>query len=436
MKDVIQTLIDAALHAAAPALAVERHWVPMEGPVYLLATGKASLEMAARAVQLIPNLAAGLVTAVPERMEMVGGGVTLADPRVTVLPADHPLPTERNIAAAKAALEFVSKVPQDATLLVLASGGGSAHLTLPAGDVTLEDLREITRTLQRAGATIDDLNAVRKHCERLKGGRLAAACPAGRIVSMVMSDVEGDRLDVIASGPTAADPTTYADALKVLEQYSATGICARVAEHLREGAAGKHKETLKPGDKSLLRVEHRVIASNRTVQDAVADAARLAGLFVARDHRFISGGAAAEGRRIGSTLRRLSTTSSHPVVFIAGGEPVVNVGAEHGLGGPSQELALAAAVELDDAEGITLAAVSTDGVDGPPGPTPQATHAGAIVNGETAQSGRGRGLDPVDHLNRHDSATYFATLGGAIRTGPTGTNLNHVVIGILTPPKR
>lgn len=432
MNDTINHLVHTALQAAAPAAAVERHWPRLDGPVYLLATGKASLEMAAKAIELIPTLVGGLVTAVPERV----GVIAITDPRVRVLPADHPLPTERNVTAAKAALEFVSQVPPQATLLVLLSGGGSAHLTLPAGDLSLEDLREITRALQRAGATVDDLNAVRKHTERLKGGRLAAACPASRIVSMVMSDVEGDRLDVIASGPTAADPTTYAESIKVLEQYNVIGVRPRVTEHLREGAAGKHKETLKPGDKSLARVEHRVIASNRAVQDAVAEAARLQGLFVARDHRFIAGGAAAEGRRIGSTLRRLSTAASHPVVFIAGGEPVVNVGAERGVGGPSQELALAAAVELDDAEGVTLAAVSTDGVDGPPGPTTETTHAGAIVTGETAQNGRGKGLDPMDHLNRHDSATFFAKMGGAVRTGPTGTNLNHVVIGILTPPKR
>ena len=425
MRTMIDQLVSAALAAAEPRGAVLRCWPEdLSGPVHVLATGKASLEMAAAACERLGGAgpAAGLVTAVPERI-----GLAPLPAAVKVLEADHPLPTERNVAAARAVLDFVAAVPPDGTLLVLVSGGGSAHLTLPAGDVTLDDLREITRGLQRAGAGIDDLNAVRKHCERLKGGRLAAACPAARLVSLVMSDVEGDRLDVISSGPTAGDPTTYGEALQVLDQFGLTGLRPRVTQHLREGAAGKHRETIKPGDKALAKVTHRVIASNQTVKDAVAEEARKAGFFVSRDHRFISGGAAAEGRRIGGTLRR-HIAGGQRVCFIAGGEPVVNVGEAPGHGGPSQELALAAAVELDGAEGVALAALSTDGVDGPPGPTPQTTHAGAVVTGETALRGRQAGLDPVAVLGRHDSAPFFSKLGDALRTGPTGTNLNHIAV--------
>jgi hydroxypyruvate reductase len=250
---------------------------------------------------------------------------------------------------------------------------------------------------------------------------------------LVMSDVEGDRLDVVSSGPLAADPTTYAEALAVLERFNLAGLRPRVTAHLRDGAAGKHRETVKPGDRALARVTHRVVASNQTVTDAVAEAGRGLGFFVSRDHRFISGGAAAEGRRIGATLRR-HIAGGQRVCFIAGGEPVVNVGPSTGVGGPSQELALAAAVELDGAEGVVLAAVSTDGVDGPP--AGGVSHAGAVVTGETAQLGRRAGVDPVAALSGHDSATFFSKLGAAVRTGPTGTNLNHVVVALLTPPKR
>lgn len=434
MRTMIDQLVSAALAAAAPRAAVLRCWPgDLAGPVHVLATGKASLEMAAAACERLGAAggpAAGLVTAMPERV-----GLVALPPTVRVLEADHPLPTERNVAAARAVLDFVAAVPPEGMLLVLLSGGGSAHLTLPAGDLTLEDLREVTRGLQRAGATIDDLNAVRKHVERLKGGRLAAACPAARLVGLVMSDVEGDRLDVIASGPCAGDPTTYGDALKVLEQFGLAALRPRLTQHLREGAEGRRRETLKPGDKALAKVSHRVIASNQTVKDALAEEARQAGFFVTRDHRFISGGAAAEGRRLGGTLRR-HIAAGQRTCFIAGGEPVVNVGEARGHGGPSQELALAAAVELDGAEGVALAALSTDGVDGPPGPTPETTHAGAVVTGETAHRGRQAGRDPVASLDLHDSATFFSKLGDAIRTGPTGTNLNHVVVGVLTPPKR
>lgn len=433
LNSPIHAILDAALAAGDPRAAVDRAWPDnLTGPVYLLATGKASLEMAtSAAARLGPNLADGLVTAVPERITPAVVGEF--DPRLRLLPADHPLPTPRNLAAAEEVLRFVAKIPADATLLLLISGGGSAHLTLPADALTLNDLRTITDALQRAGATIEDLNAVRKHAERLKGGRLAAATPACRVLALVMSDVEDDRLDVISSGPAAPDLSTYADALRVLERHALTDLVPTLTAHLREGVVGRRPETIKPGDPSLARVSHRVIASNRRVLDAAADKARAMGLFVRRDHRFISGGAAAEGRRLGATLRRLATENL-PACFLAGGEPVVSVGDATGVGGPSQELALAAAVELDGARGVTLAAFSTDGVDGPP--SPDNPHAGAIVTGETARRARGLGLDPIDHLARHDAAPFFSRLQDALRTGPTGTNLNHVVVGILDPSAR
>lgn len=433
-REHLDRLIKAAIAAGDPAAALSKAWPRVgglvgEGPVHVFATGKASVELAAAAVGLLEDrLVNGFVTAVPERASR------LTDARFRVVAADHPLPTERNVEAARAALDFVSSVPEDATLLVLISGGGSAHLTLPAGDITLADMRTITTALQNAGTTVEELNAVRKHIERLKGGQLAAATKAGRVVSLVMSDVQNDRLDVISSGPTAPDPSTYADALGILERHRLLEISPRVTQHLRDGAAGKHKETLKPGDKSLSRVTHRVIASNLTAKDAVAETARRMGYFVSRDHRFISGGAAAEGRRLGGAMRRLAL-SNQRTCFIAGGEPVVNVEGTKGWGGPSQELALAAAIELDDAEGVLLAAISTDGVDGPPA-ADSTTHAGAIVTGETAQDARTAGVDPLAALSSHDSGTFFKRAGGALSTGPTGTNINHLAIGLLVPPKR
>lgn len=433
----LDQLINAAIVAGNPAAALAKAWPRAQdlfsrSPIYVLAAGKASVEMASAAAQLLESsLAAGLVVAVPERAHR------LNDPRIQVLAADHPFPTQRNVQAARSALEFVSSVPASATLLVLLSGGGSAHLTLPNADVSLADIRTITASLQNSGATVEQLNTVRKHCEHLKGGRLAAASGAGRIVTLILSDVQGDRPDVISSGPTAPDPSTYADALAVIERHALLDAAPGITQHLRQGLAGKYPETPKPGDPSLGRVHHRVIANNLTAKDAVAEAARRLGYFVARDHRFIAGGATVEGRRLGTTLRRLAL-SNQRTCFIAGGEPVVNVGSAIGWGGPSQELALAAALELDDTEGVLLAALSTDGIDGPPPPSGPA-HAGAFVTGETAQFAREAGQDPAAALASHDSGSFFkaaAKDATAIITGPTGTNINHVVIGLLLPNRR
>ncbi|XVJ58529.1 MAG: DUF4147 domain-containing protein [Tepidisphaera sp.] len=419
----LESLIRAALLAASPGECLRKHWPSdLAGPVSVLAIGKASLGLAeaARAV-LGDRLAGGVVTAPPE-LALSAGGVL---PGWYVFAADHPLATERNVQAARAVLEFVRAVPRELTLLVLLSGGGSAHLTLPAGSLTLEDVRSVTRALQRAGAAIDELNAVRKHCEWLKGGRLAAECGAARIVTLAMSDVEGDKPEVIASGPTVADPTTYADALAVLDKYG-VGVGA-VREHLLAGERGEHPETIKPGDPVLARTSWSLIANNGTVVDAVAKAAGDRGLFVVREDRFVSGEASKAGKRFGAKLAELASQGK-PACLIAGGEPVVNVGSASGAGGPSQEFALAAALAIAGVEGVQLAALSTDGVDGPP--EGGNDYAGAIVDGMTVARARAMGLDACGMLETHDSATFFAKLGDAIRTGPTGTNLNHIFIGL------
>jgi hydroxypyruvate reductase len=420
---MLENLIRSALASAEPGACLAWAWpTDLDGPVYLVAIGKASLGLAAAAAERLgERLVRGVVTAVPERLA-AGRPVDL---RLAVVLADHPLPTDRNIVAAREVLEFVRRVPKQATLMVLLSGGGSAHLTLPAGAITLSDLRAVTGGLQRAGATIAEINTVRKHCEQIKGGRLAAACSARRIVTLAMSDVEGDAADVIASGPTVGDPSTFADALAVLDRHDVE--VPTVREHLRERMAGEHDDTPKLGDVRLSRGSWKVIANNRTVLDAAADAARRLGLFVVREHCFVSGDAAESGRRFAASLRDLAR-SPCGTCLLAGGEPVVKVGSGSGSGGPSQEFALAAAAEIAGLDRVAMAAVSTDGADGPPGGGND--HAGAIVDGTTVARGLARGLDSQGFLARHDSAAYFRALGDSIRTGPTGTNLNHIFIGV------
>lgn len=425
-------IVNAVLEAADPALALTRAW-PADlddgRPTVLFAIGKASLEMANVAVQRLGTaLVRAVITAVPERMgQRRWGG------RMEVWPADHPAPTERNVEAARAVAEAARQVTSDQRVLMLISGGGSAHLTLPAEGITLDDLRAVTKALQNGGAPIQDLNTVRKHCEQLKGGRLAAMLASRDIRTFILSDVMGDRPDVIASGPLTPDPTTYADALTVLARYGATPVAPRLTKHLRLGATGQIAETPQRGD-SQFPVLNTLIASNSAAVDAAAE--RLAGLGfrVAEFRKGVEGEAASIGRELAADLRACAASSTKPACMIIGGEPTVTVRREgdvshlaDGMGGPSQELALAAAVELDGEPRIALLAFSTDGIDGP------TDAAGAVVTGHTAAHGRAAGLDAAEFLARHDSHTLLDRVGALIRTGPTGTNVNHIAVGLVYP---
>lgn len=423
--------MNAVLEASDPAQALARAW-PSEmndgRPTVLMAIGKASLEMANVAVQRLGrSLVRAVITAVPERMHKhrLGG-------RVEVMPADHPWPTDRNIEAASRVAELAREVTPDQRVVLLISGGGSAHLTLPAGDVTLDDLRAITKALQRAGAPIQELNAVRKHIEQLKGGRLAALLAASDIRAFILSDVIGDRLDAIASGPVAPDPTTYGDALEVLSRYGIASVALRVTKHLERGAAGVVNETLKPGDPRLARVMSTIIASNSTAVTAAAEHAERLGFHVVNVEMGVEGDAADAGRRLASLLRTLVRESSRPACVVFGGEPTVRVidsGADApAVGGPSQELALAAAVDLEGEPRAALLAFSTDGIDGP------TDAAGAIVTGLTVAHDPAAGLDAAAFLARHDSYTLLDRVGALTRTGPTGTNVNHIAVGLVYPP--
>jgi hydroxypyruvate reductase len=322
---------------------------------------------------------------------------------------------------------FVRRCGVRSRLLLLLSGGASAYLASPAAGLTLGDLASVTRALQLAGASIHELNTVRKHVERLKGGRLAAMC-AGRIVAMVMSDVIGDPLEVIGSGPVVPDPSTFEDATSILERHGLAEAHAGVMGHLRRGAAGgpgAPDETPKPGDLRIARVTSQVIANNARVVEAAAAVARGLGWNVEEVRTGVQGSsrdvAAAITTRAGVGAARRAGASAR--AWIWGGETTVDVGRATGLGGPSQELALEAARLLAADRGtrpVWLWAFSTDGADGP------TDAAGAIVGRETWSEIAGCGLDPAAMLSSHDSHTALRSVGALIRTGHTGTNLNHV----------
>lgn len=423
----------AAIRAAADprratlaALEAHRDAVAPTDRFHLFAIGKASLEMShAAIVALGGRIDRGLIAAVPERLAALDGTAraAIAHHAITAMPCDHPLATQRNLDFAAAARNFIAAVPPSARLLALLSGGGSAHLASPPPGISLDDLRRVTSTMLRAGASIAELNAVRKHVETLKGGRLAELC-AAPVDCFMISDVIGDRLDVIASGPFAPDPSTFADALAALDRRGASRVAPNITAHLSRGTLGAIPETPKPGSAIFGRVTTSIIAHNADVVRAAAAAAHNRGFEFREEHSIEA--------TVEAVAEMMVRDAAPRRAVVLGGEWTVNVGSSVGIGGPSQELALRVAMLLEE-RGCALPFVclcfSTDGIDGP------TQAAGAIVSSETLRRARTHGLDPAEALRSHDSFGFFASLEQVasdaarhLRTGPTGTNVNHVAV--------
>lgn len=307
--------------------------------------------------------------------------------------------------------------------MVLLSGGTSALLTLPAERIDRGEYRRLTEALLRDGkVTIRELNTVRKHCERLKGGRFAELLGPLWAHVYLLSDVIGDALDVIGSGPFAPDGTTFLDALKVVD--ACPDAPPGVRAHLLAGLAGEEPETPKPGDAAFARVRHAVVGNNEKSARAAAAAAGRVGLRIVGAALGVEGEAADVARRFARQAISLQP-GLRPACLVLGGETTVSVGSAPGRGGRNQEFALAAAIEIDGAPRAAIATFATDGADGP------TDAAGAIVTGETCRTAREIGLDPAEHLRRHDSHGFFQKVGGYIRTGPTGTNVNDLAIALV-----
>jgi glycerate-2-kinase len=384
-------------------------------PVRLLATGKAAAAMTRAALTWLgPRLEAGLVV-VPagERPALAVG--------VQVLTATHPVPSDASVCAGEAALAFAGACGPDTRLIVLVSGGTSALLAAPAPPLGLADKQAVTRLLLESGADIGALNVVRKHCSRLKGGGLLrAAARAASVWTFALSDVLDDDLATIGSGPTVADPSTFADALAVLDRAGLRERApAAVVRHLAAGAAGGAAETLKPGDPALSRADARVIGGNATAVEAARQAACALG-YATTVLPPLTGDAADAGRALAARLRAL--VGSGPRALVAGAEPTVHV-VPGGRGGRAQHLALAAAIELDGAPAVVLAA-GTDGIDGP------TDAAGALVDGGLAARARRAGVDLQGALDRTDSHAALDALGALVRSGATGTNVSDVVVAL------
>lgn len=422
LSEKARAIFGAALEAAdvRPLVrgAVAGIALPDRGRVVVVGAGKASGAMASAVEAALGDRVAGGLVAVKD-------GYLSPTRRIRVVEAGHPVPDERGEAAARAIRALAGSVEADDLLLVLVSGGGSALTPAPAPPITLADKRAITRLLLAAGANINQLNAVRKHCSLLKGGQLARAAAPGRVHALLLSDVIGDPLDVIASGPTAPDASTFGDALGVLERLGVRERTPRsVIDRLQAGARGEIPETPKPDDPLFARVTNTVIGNNACVVDAATRTAAQLGLSAHVLTRSLQGearDAAARFVELARAIRAGRGPVRRPGCVIAGGETTVTVHGG-GTGGRCQEFALAAALAMEGLEGAVILAAGTDGTDGP------TAAAGALADGETAPRARASGLDPAARLADNDSHPVFAALDDLIITGPTNTNLLDVYL--------
>jgi len=346
---------------------------------------------------------------------------------VRVYEAGHPVPDKNGLDGTEEIVRLLRDAGDDTLVVCLISGGGSALLVSPPEGISLAEKQEITVLLLRSGADIHELNTVRKHISRVKGGRLAEIAYPAHVISLIISDVIGDRLDVIASGPTSADHSTYADALSVLEKYRLMDVCPEsIFTHLSRGAKGLLHETPKEGDVIFERVENTIIGNNQMAIEAAKKKAEEMGFHAEILSTAVSGEARNVGKRLAREAMeiRKARSAGRPICLISGGETTVTVHG-NGRGGRNMELALAFAIEVEGIDGITLLSAGTDGTDGP------TDAAGAIVDGQTTRKARNLGLDPETYLRHNDSYTFFKRIGELFITGPTGTNVMDVQMVVI-----
>ncbi|MEW5735212.1 MAG: glycerate kinase [Thermodesulfobacteriota bacterium] len=426
----------AGVAAAEPGECVRRA-LEMEGPdcmracgqsfflpdfdrVLLVAAGKAACPMAEAALSLLGGRVSGGI-AVTKYGHAAGWR------RLPVREAGHPLPDEAGLAAAREVLSVVSSAGPRDLVLFLFSGGASALLSLPAPGISLKDKIQTTSALLASGAPIAAMNAVRKHLSAIKGGRLAQACPESDQITLALSDVIGDDLSVIASGPTFPDSSTFSECLGIVDGYGlSSALPAQVLDRLRAGARGELPETPKPGDPAFSRSCFRVAGSLAQSLEAVMQKARSLGFHPFLLSPEVSGEAREAARSLCGLARQAQAGEGLvplPAVIVAGGETTVTLRGK-GLGGRNQEMALAAALELDGLPGLGLLACGTDGTDGP------TDAAGAWSDGTTAPRARFRGLDPATFLGNNDSHSFFRQAGGLVHTGPTGTNVMDIYLAL------
>lgn len=391
--------------------------------IFVVGGGKASGYMAEALEEILGDRIDGGLIVVPRGL---ADKVKLS--YIKVHEASHPIPDESSVEGARRIIEIAEEAGESDLLICLISGGGSALMAYPHEGISLEDKRRVTEILLKCGAKIDEINAVRKHLSRFKGGRLAKAAYPATVISLMLSDVIGDPLDVIASGPTVPDTTTFRDAINVLKKYGVWGaVPETVRKLLLDGESGLIEETPKVGDPCFKKVHNFVIGNNRLACMAAVDELRKEGLNTLLLTAYMEGEARVVGSFLGSIAKEVITSGNpvgRPAGIVAGGETTVTVTGS-GKGGRNQEIALSAAFRISGIESVVVASFSTDGVDGP------TDAAGAIADGSTLRRSRELGLDAERYLLNNDSYTFFKQLGDLIFTGPTGTNVNDVTIIVV-----
>jgi glycerate 2-kinase len=416
-RPLLRAIFDAAVAAAHPDIMLAAHLRPVpKGRVICLAAGKGAAAMAAAAerhyldaLELDPARLVGIATT------RHGHGVPTR--RIRVVEAGHPVPDEAGLQGAEDTLRLAAQATADDLLLVLLSGGGSANWIAPLEGVSFAQKQQVNRALLRSGAPIGEVNTVRKHLSRIKGGRLARAGQRAEIVTLAISDVPHDDPSAIASGPTVPDPTTLADARALVAKYKLA-----VDDAIRAALDDAGNESCKPGDPAFARAHFELIARPKASLDAAIKLARDAG------YAIIDLGADLEGeaRNVAADHAQLALKAradGQRVAILSGGELTVTVRG-NGRGGPNQEYALALAGLLRDTPGISALAADTDGADGGAGSATDP--AGAMIDASTFAKMKSRGLDPKAYLDNNDATAFFTATGDLLLTGPTLTNVNDV----------
>ena len=430
-------LLEEALKAADPYETVKKN-ITINGEeiviagkrfkpnnIWVLGLGKASIKMALAVEDILGNRISGGVIAAPKTLR---DHVEKVPRLMEIIWSSHPIPDEDSVRAGRKLLEYAEQAQKEDLVLVLVSGGGSALAEYLANDIALEDIIEVTRLLLKSGATIQEINAVRKHLSMFKGGWLAKRAYPATLVSLIISDVVGDNLEAIASGPTAPDPTTFNDAYKILKRYGLwEKIPSRPRKYIERGLRGEVPETPKPGDEVFRKVHNNIIASNIVSLKAMEAKARELGYNTLILTSLLQGEARVVGRVLASIALETLMNGypvKPPAVILSGGETTVTVKGK-GKGGRNQELALSAAIDIRGKHGIVIASMGTDGIDG------VTDVAGGIVDAHSIERALSLGLDPYQILDSNDSYSFFNKLKDTVYTGATGTNVNDVQVIVV-----
>lgn len=389
--------------------------------VYVIGGGKASGSMAETLEQNLGKYITNGIVNIPCGSKHKTGIIKLHE-------ASHPIPDESGVEGTRRMLQIAEQAKKEDWVICLISGGGSSLMPLPRGGITINDKREITDALLKCGATINEINTVRKHISDFKGGWLAKKAYPATILNLILSDVVGDPLGFIASGPTVPDSTTFSDAIKVLKKYGLWDkASASIKKVLSDGERRLIPETPKATDKAFKKVYNIVIGNNRFASLAAREHLRSAGLNTLLLTSTLEGEARHAGVMLASIAREVALSGNpvpKPAGIIAGGETTVTVTGK-GSGGRNQEISLAAALKVGGMDGVVMASLSTDGVDGP------TDAAGAIVDGKTMSRAAEISVNPEEFLAENDSYNFFSKLGDLIFTGPTGTNVNDVSVIVV-----